>query len=361
MRRRDWKHCSGRWLAVRAVAGWHGSLRVIAQAGGNALTNGLGMTATDASTVVAVAAAVITQPDGNFLLTCRPEGKPYAGYWEFPGGKVEAEETPLQALGRELQEELGIQIQKADPWITRIFNYSHATVCLHFFRITQWYGKPWGREGQQLSWQSSVNITVSPILPANAPVFRALSLPSVYAITHASQQGVEASLQQIEQAFRNGLRLIQVREKEMDEKALRLFSEKVVWLAHDFDARVLLNSNMVLSRQLGADGVHLTGPQLMTLPERPDQEYGWCGASCHNVEELDQAEKLGLDFVVLGPVLPTLSHPGIKPLGWQKFAALIRHYPLPVYALGGLKLDDLVVAQELGAHGVAMMRGIDGI
>ena len=118
---------------------------------------------------------------------------------------------------------------------------------------------------------------------------------------------------------------------------------------------------MVLSRQLGADGVHLTGPQLMTLPERPDQEYGWCGASCHNVEELDQAEKLGLDFVVLGPVLPTLSHPGIKPLGWQKFAALIRHYPLPVYALGGLKLDDLVVAQELGAHGVAMMRGIDGI
>lgn len=312
----------------------------------------------DSTAIVDVAAAVIMQSDGSFLLTCRPEGKPYAGYWEFPGGKVEVDEAPLHALDRELLEELGIQILQADPWITRIFSYVHATVRLHFFRVVQWHGNPWGRENQQLSWQLPQKTTVTPMLPANAPVLRALLLPPVYAITQASRIGIEASLQQIEKALQHGLHLIQIREKEMDSEALLAFSEKVIALAHDRDTQVLINSDMVLSRQLNADGVHLTASQLMSLSERPDVNEGWCGASCHNSEELYQAEILGLDFVVLGPVLPTQSHPATAALGWQKFADLIRHYPLPVYALGGLGWDDLSISQELGAHGIAMMRGI---
>lgn len=313
----------------------------------------------DSTAIVDVAAAVIMQPDGSFLLARRPDGKPYAGYWEFPGGKVEADESPLHALDRELQEELGIQVLQADPWITRIFTYTHATVRLHFFRIVQWYGNPWGRENQQLSWQLPQKTIVSPMLPANAPVLRALSLPPVYAITQASRIGVEASLQHIEKALQHGLRMIQIREKEMDKETLSAFSEKVIALVHDRDdAHVLINSDVELSRQLGADGVHLTASQLMNLSERPDIKEGWCGASCHNSEELYQAKKLELDFVVLGPVLPTLSHPETVALGWRKFAALIRDYPLPVYALGGLGWDDLAIARELGAQGIAMMRGI---
>ena len=312
----------------------------------------------DSSTLVEVAAAVIMRPDGSFLLTCRPEGKPYAGYWEFPGGKIETGEAPIHALGRELQEELGIQIQKAAPWITRVFSYTHATVRLHFFRIIQWQGNPWGRENQQLSWQSPQNITVNPMLPANSPILRALSLPPVYAITQASQIGVEDSLRQIEYALQRGLRLIQIREKVMDEEMFHVFSEKVIALAHDTGAQVLVNSDRALPGVLSADGVHLTASKLMDLSERPDSGDDWCGASCHNSEELNQAEALALDFVVLGPVLPTLSHPDITPLGWQKFAALIRHLSVPVYALGGMKVDDLAIAQELGAHGIAIMRGI---
>ena len=312
----------------------------------------------DSMAIIEVAAAVIMQQDGSFLLTCRPEGKPYAGYWEFPGGKVEADEAPLHALDRELQEELGIQVLQAVPWITRIFTYTHATVRLHFYRILQWHGNPWGRENQQLAWQSPQKTTVSPMLPANEPVLRALSLPPVYAITQASLIGVEASLQQIEQALHHGLRMIQIREKDMDSETLSAFSNKIIARAHEMDAQVLMNSDMALSGQLGADGVHLTASQLMNLSERPDAQAGWCGASCHNSEELYQAEILGLDFVVLGPVLPTLSHPETAALGWRKFAALIRHYPLPVFALGGLGLDDLAIAQELGAHGIALMRGI---
>lgn len=308
--------------------------------------------------IVDVAAAVIIQPDGRYLLTCRPEGKPYAGYWEFPGGKIEAGEAPLHALDRELQEELGIQIQQATPWITRVFTYTHATVRLHFFRINQWHGEPWGREHQQLSWQWPQNITVAPMLPANAPVLRALSLPSVYGITQASRIGVEASLRQIEQALHQGLRLIQIREKKMDERALQAFAERVIYLAQRAGAHVLINADVELSKKLGADGVHLTSSQLMNLSQRPDTKHGWCGASCHNIEELYQAAALEIDFVVLGPVLPTLSHMETSPLGWQKFAALIRDFSLPVYALGGLGKEDLATAQELGAQGVAMIRGV---
>lgn len=312
----------------------------------------------EARPVVDVAAAVIMRPDGSFLLTCRPEGKPYSGYWEFPGGKVEKNETPLRALDRELQEELGIQVKQAYPWVTRVFSYSHATVRLHFFKVTAWQGEPWAREHQALSWQFPHAVSVEPMLPANAPILRALLLPPVYAITHASELGAEASLMQIEQALQQGLRLIQIREKSMEKDALRTFSKQVISLARTFNAYVLITGDMCFSREIGADGVHLTSSQLMALSSRPDPESGWCGASCHNSEELFMAEKLGLDFVILGPVMPTLSHPGLPVLGWRKFSTLIQNYSLPVYALGGLCREDLQTATELGAHGIAMMRGI---
>ena len=124
--------------------------------------------------MIEVAAAALIRPDGQFLLTSRPEGKPYAGYWEFPGGKIEKDESVLQALERELQEELGIRIEQTSPWITQIYAYQHATVRLHFYRVYTWHGNPTGCENQQLSWQVPDNITVSPLLPANQPIIRNL-------------------------------------------------------------------------------------------------------------------------------------------------------------------------------------------
>jgi 8-oxo-dGTP diphosphatase len=307
--------------------------------------------------ITEVAAAIITRPDGSFLLARRPGGKPYSGYWEFPGGKIEIGESPLAALTRELNEELGIQITHAYPWITRVFTYAHATVRLHFFRVTAWHGEPQPLENQSLSWQSANDIKVNPVLPANAPILRALLLPPVYAITQAADLGIDVSLKNIAHALQQGLRLLQIREKTMAKDQFDSFAHEVISLAHQYDANVLINGDSEFSRETGADGVHFTASQLMTLESRP--EFNWCGASCHNIEELFRAEQLGLDFVVLGPVLPTLSHPGSSVLGWQKFAALIRNYSLPVYALGGLRQEDLPIAQELGGHGIAMMRGIN--
>ncbi|WP_371128883.1 Nudix family hydrolase [Nitrosospira sp. Nsp1] len=309
--------------------------------------------------ITEVAVAVITAPDGRFLLARRPEGKPYAGYWEFPGGKVNPDEPLLHALRRELLEELGIFVEHAYPWITRTFNYSHASVRLYFYRVVKWHGQPQPRENQELAWQSAANVWVEPMLPANAPVLRALDLPAIYAITNAAELGTDIALTRIEHALKGGVRLLQVREKAMPEKALNAFIGALIALGHRHGARVLVNGsidNIDFYRKAGVDGLHLASRQLMDIAKRPDVE--WCGASCHNAEELFRAEQLGMDFAVLAPVLPTLSHPGSATLGWQRFAALIRDCSIPVYALGGLHREDLTTAWEHGAHGVAMMRGI---
>lgn len=312
----------------------------------------------ESTPIVEVVAAVIMRPDGQFLLTRRPGGKIYSGYWEFPGGKVEKNESLLHALERELWEELGTQLRHAYPWITRVFTYSHATVRLHFFRVVEWEGKLSAREKQGLFWQWPHQVTVSPILPANGPILQSLLLPPVYAITQATEIGIERVLKQIEQALQNGMRLFQIREKQMAQDRVREFSIQVLALARAYQAKVLINSDAALAREIGADGVHFTSSQLMAMSCRPDQEYGLCSASCHNAEELFLAKQLDFDFVVLGPVQTTLSHPEVSPLGWKKFATLIHGYSLPVYALGGLRQQDLSLAQEMGAHGIAMMRGI---
>ncbi len=100
------------------------------------------------------------------LFAQRPDGKAYAGYWEFPGGKIEAGETVLQALAREIDEELGVRIESANEWLVERFSYPHAHVELHFCRTQQWRGQPVGREAQSFSWQSPNAINVSPLLPA---------------------------------------------------------------------------------------------------------------------------------------------------------------------------------------------------
>ncbi|MXS85060.1 Nudix family hydrolase [Nitrosomonas sp. HPC101] len=306
--------------------------------------------------LVEVSAAVLIRPDNHFLLTSRPAGKPYAGYWEFPGGKIEAGESPLQALTRELNEELGITIRQATPWLTRTFSYPHATVRLRFYRVTGWQGTLTPREQQQLAWQTTENITVAPLLPANTFILRSLRLPPLYAITRPAETDTEAALQAIETTLGKGIKLLQIRQKAMASDELKQFGRTAVQLAHHHRATVLLNENLTLAQDLQADGVHLTTNQLLSLDLRPD--ISWCGASCHNEQELQRAAQLGVDFVTLSPVQPTLSHPGAPTLGWEKFAGLIQDYSLPVYALGGLLPADLETARTYGAHGIAMMRGI---
>lgn len=309
---------------------------------------------------IAVAAAVIERADGSFLLARRPLGKVYAGYWEFPGGKIEPGETAEVALRREIEEELGILVDESFPWVTRRYVYPHGTVCLNFRRVSSWKGDPQPHEGQSLAWQPIETVRrggldVTPMLPANAPILRALTLPLTLGITRAWQVGVARALDELDAAIAGGLRAVQVRESDLPAADRRAFAVEVVRHMHAADGLVLVNSDEALARETGADGLHLPARQLMALGQRPD--FPWVTASCHDTAEREHAEALGLDFVLAGPVKPTPTHPGGKVLGWEGFRALAAGATLPVYALGGLVPGDLLTARRNGAHGIAMIRG----
>lgn len=323
--------------------------------------------------ITEAAVGVIQREDGMVLLAERPLGKAWAGYWEFPGGKVEQNEVAEFALKRELQEELGITVTSFYPWLTRSFDYPAKydasgnleapakAVKLHFFIVTAWAGQPIGLENQVISWQWPEKLTVSPMLPANAPILKALGLPSVYAITNLAELGEVMFFKRLNVALDNGLMMIQVREKHLPTRDLRLFAERIMSMVAPYQAKVFVNSNshysdLNLAHDLNVTGIHFTAQDLMQMQVKPNGV--WCGASCHNSQELAKAEDMGFDYVTLSPVQATRSHKGVNPLGWDKFSELIAGYSLPVYALGGMQATDLHVARLHGAHGIAMLRDL---
>jgi 8-oxo-dGTP diphosphatase len=209
-------------------------------------------------------------------------------------------------------------------------------------------------EGQQFSWQNPTEVKVEPVLPANVSVLRALELPALYAISNAAELGVELFLNKLQSQLNAGLKLVQLREKNLDRLALRQLGQRVVAMAHACGAKVLISGDVALVQELGADGVQLTSKQLEQCAERP--AVAWCGASCHSLEELRRAEEFGCDFALLSPVLPTKSHPGGVHLGWDNFTEIAAKCSIPVYALGGLTQADMTIAWSRGAHGIALLR-----
>jgi 8-oxo-dGTP diphosphatase len=155
--------------------------------------------------------------------------------------------------------------------------------------------------------------------------------------------------------LQRGLRFIQVREKGVPHARQLAFAEAVTRLAHAHGALVVINGDAGIAHRVGADGLHLASDELASCTARPD--FTWVGASCHNAEEIVRAGELGLDYALLGPVLPTPSHPEASGLGWPEFSRRLNGNTLPVFALGGMKTELLTEAQQHGAHGIALMRG----
>jgi 8-oxo-dGTP diphosphatase len=299
--------------------------------------------------ITEVAAAAIVRP-GQFLLAQRPEGKVYPGFWEFPGGKIEPGEDARAALVRELREELGIEVREATPWITRTYSYTHATVRLHFFRVTAWDGEPQPLEDQAIRWQVIGKPDVTPMLPANAPVLAALALPAVMVVSRAAEMGIDAWVRALSSAALHEPLLVQLREKTLDAQKMQHLVSRTLAHVEGLGSRVVVNGDCGAYPQCG--GLHLTSAQLMAAPRRP--EASLLGASCHDGKELDRAAELAVDYALLGPVNPTPSHPEARPLGWDRFGELARERPMPVYAIGGLTRADLDEARRRGAHGIAL-------
>ena len=304
---------------------------------------------------VEVAAAVITRPDGSVLLGQRAAGTFYPGYWEFPGGKVESGEDARAALIRELDEELGITVHACWPWIVREHDYEHASVRLNFFEVPDWSGEINDHVHSALEWQHPAQFTASPMLPANGPVLKALRLPREMGITDAAQRGTKAQLSALDAALARGLKLVQIRDTTLDPGPRERLAHGVVQRCHNSGALALVNGDADLARRTGAHGLHLPARQLMACGTRPD--FDWVGASCHTRTELEHAAKLGLDYAVLGHVLPTPSHPDTPSLGWHGFSDLAKRLPMPVFAIGGLSPAQMRETRSAGAHGIAAIRG----
>ncbi len=306
--------------------------------------------------VVQVVAAAVFDGEGRVLITRRADDTHQGGLWEFPGGKVELGETAREALARELYEELGINIKQMRPLIRVSYDYVDKPVLLDVWRVDGFSGEAYGREGQPLAWVQPQALSNYDFPAANVPVVRAVQLPDCYLITPNPGNDLLAFFSQLETRLRAGIRLIQLRAKLFSTDDYLVLAKRCQSLCAKYDAALLLNADPALVRDVGAAGVHLDSGRLASLSERPHVK--WVSASCHSKEQLYQAEKLGVDFVMLSPVAATASHPDATPLGWQRFQELTELVFCPVYALGGMTSADREQAFLHGGQGVAAIRAL---
>jgi 8-oxo-dGTP diphosphatase len=304
---------------------------------------------------IRVVAAVLRDRGGRVLVADRPAGKPMAGWWEFPGGKLEAGEEAQAALKRELKEELGIEVRAAYRLLRFSHRYPDKEVELDVWRVTAWSGEPKPHEGQRLAWHKPAGLRSIQLLPADEPIIRALELPCLMLVTPEPTDEGEF-LRGLGRSLDAGVDWVQFRAPWMEAARYARLAERVVAACRSAGARVSLHGDAALARRLGADGLHLSQKDLDAHPGRDD---GLClGISCHTAGEIRHALELKPDYLVLGPVRETASHPGAPVLGWAAFKSSIALCPLPVYGIGGLGLKDLEGARGQGAHGIAAIRAL---
>ncbi|MCL7715621.1 Nudix family hydrolase [Stenotrophomonas mori] len=301
-----------------------------------------------------VVAAVITDARGRILLNRRTGNSDMAGLWEFPGGKREAGETSEQALARELHEELGIQAEIGD-WMMEVpQRYPDKRLRLEVRKVERWSGTARGREGQAITWVAPDKLARYSMPPADLPVVAAMRQADRYLVTPEPVAGAEAWLEQLATAVAGGVRRVHLRTPLAAERAA-LARMAVARLGRSTE--LLLNRDIALARELGV-GVHLGSEQLQQVQQRPLPASVPVAASCHDLAQLQAAQRLGCDFAVLGPVRPTASHPGAPALGWEAFEQLREQVSLPIYAIGGLAAADIATARGHGAQGVAAIRAL---
>jgi 8-oxo-dGTP diphosphatase len=299
-----------------------------------------------------VAVGIIKNATGQVLIALRDDTRHQGGLWEFSGGKIETHETAEQALKRELKEELAIEVISATPLITINHSYPDRAVQLQVFLVEQFAGEPYSAEGQPIQWVHVNDLKQYPFPAANQAIITAAQLPPYYAILDDSEPSLLAA--NLQKLLAKGIKLIQARLKNLSAQDSHAFIKQAYPLCQQHGALLLINSAVKNADTL-ADGIHLTSRDLMAMHHRPANNQ-WLAASCHNREELIHAEQIGVDFVVLAPVLATQTHPDSPPLGWSQFAELVNQCNLPVYALGGQTLAHLTTAQQAGGQGIAAIR-----
>jgi 8-oxo-dGTP diphosphatase len=298
---------------------------------------------------VNVAVGVIKDAQGQILITQRKADAHLGGLWEFPGGKFEVGENAELALSRELFEELNIKPIKVTPLIELNFDYPEVSVRLYVYEVSLFSGEVIAREGQDFRWIIRAELDQYPFPEANKAILSAIKVGRQYAIING--ENIKQVLRGLYGVAAQGVNLVQVRAKNLNRQDAEQLIRVVKAECDVLQLEYLLNSQIIGAKASGA-GVHLVSSDLMMLKQRPEG-VGFVSASCHSLQELRQAERLGLDFVVLSPVNKTTSHPEANPLGWQQFSQWVAQINLPVFALGGVSKQDYDLALSCGAQGVS--------
>lgn len=311
------------------------------------------------ATPIAVVAGVIIDAQGRVLLAQRPPGSHLAGTWEFPGGKIEPGEAPVDALARELREELGLVIESARPLIRVPHDYGDKRIVLDVWRVSAWSGRPHAREGQQLAWVALGDLDRVSMPAADLPVVTALRLPSRFLITPAFEQGHgEALLAGIERACTRGVGMIALDQPGWPRPELAVAARRAHAICQTHGVQLLLADDAPLAAILGLEGVYLSPSVAAGCARRPMPEGFRVGVACHDAAQLERAISLGADFATLGPIFAPTDAPAADAMGWDGFEARISAATLPVYACGNLESDDLDAAHMAGAQGIAARRGL---
>lgn len=278
----------------------------------------------------------------------------YFEKWEFPGGKIEQGESPLTALSRELNEELEIQVLATSPLIQLDHNYPDRHVRLHVFEVNKFSGEPHGKEGQAIQWVKPQYCAELDFLQANEPIVNAVLLPKLMLITDIAKYGIERTLSRISSLQRKyGELIVQLRENTADVSLLVSYKTQIAPLLKQ-GSLLLLNGSPRVAEELNFDGVQLGAQRAGDVFNRDDIKLPWVGASCHDKDELQHAEKIA-DFALLSPIQATKSHPNLKPKEWGFFQQLAEQAVLPIYALGGLAPQDYEKARLQQGQGVAIL------
>jgi len=305
---------------------------------------------------IQVAVGILRDSNGEYLLGKRTSSQSWSGWWEFPGGKLEKNETPFEALEREIYEELGVKINEYRQWTTRRVFEKNKITTLYFFIITSWFGQIKGKEAQEIRWVNIKTFDSKKILPPNQVIHKALQndLGDVFAITNLQEIGGDTFFHILKNKINKGLRFLQIREKNLSKKDLITFIGQIKQVLKKTDVKIVINSSIELAYEFDLDGVHLTSKQLYELEKFPKDLL--VGVSCHSKKDLKVAEQKRADYAVLGPVKKTPSHPNSDFLGWEKFRALAETSNLPIYAIGGMKKDDISISFDKGSVGIASQR-----
>lgn len=303
--------------------------------------------------LVHVAVGVVKNTCGDILIAKRPDHTHMGGRWEFPGGKVEEGESISCALGRELNEELGIQFSESTivtPLITIRHEYPEKTVMLDVRTVEQFEGEPEGREGQPLRWVSVSQLSEYAFPDANYPIIQALELPRFIPISPAFVS-VDECASFCAHYQKEAFTLWHMRAPTLQDLDL---SRLLAAGASKYYSSIAVNASVEAYAAAPWLHLHLNSSRLHQLDSPPKlKEGGRLSASCHNLRDLAQAHHLNVDYVFFSPVKPTVTHPQVEPVGWEGLKAFCAEARVPVYALGGLTPKDLPQVIACGAQGVA--------